>query len=489
MNNVRVRFAPSPTGELHIGGARTALFNWLFVRQNNGTFVLRVDDTDKERSSKAHLESIFLSLKWLGLEWDEGPGKEGLYGPYIQSERLPFYMEAAQKLLQEGKAYYCFCSADELKQQKEQFRGIGQAPKYRGTCRNLSYSKIEERKECCQGFVIRLLAPEEGETVVEDIIRGWVTFDNNNLDDMIIIKSDGLPTYNFASVVDDSLMGITHVIRAEEHLSNTPRQQVIAQQLGYKIPLYAHVPMILAPDHSKLSKRHGATSVQEYKEMGVLPSALINYLALLGWSPGEDREIVSLEEMIRLFSLERVTKNPAIYDQTKLNWINGYYLRTMPLDQVMHDALPFFQKAGVISHPASEAELSYLKTVFNLVRDRIKVLGEALEATNYFFTDDYPYDEDGVKKHFQKGKDINRILEQVSKELEKLESADVDSIKNALEDAAEGLGCSLGKVNPPTRLALTGRTKGPELVDIIQVLGKEKCVKRINKTIDAFDLK
>ncbi len=488
MSDVRVRFAPSPTGELHIGGARTALFNWLYAQKTGGTFILRIDDTDRERSSPEHLEAIYRALTWLGLEWDEGPDQPGPYGPYVQSERLSIYTEAAQKLLQEGKAYYCFCSVEELAEQKKIFRESGQAPRYRGTCRNLPPAQQEEKKRTCQGHVIRLLTPEEGETVVEDAIRGWVTFDNANLDNMILIRSDGLPTYNFASVVDDSLMEITHVIRAEEHLSNTPRQQFIAGQLGYRLPVYAHVPMILAPDHSKLSKRHGATSVQEYKEMGIVPSALLNYLALLGWSPGEDREILPLEEIVQLFSLERITKNPAIYDQQKLTWMNGHYLRTMELEELLQEALPFFQAAGVIPADPTEEERLYLQSVLRIMRDRIKVLGEAVEATDYLFREDYAFDPEGVQKQFKKGKETGKILARISRALQGLEVFEEKAVHGALSGVATELEVSQGKVNVPLRLALTGRTRGPELLDILLVLGKDRSVARIEQTLERFDL-
>ncbi len=488
MSDVRVRFAPSPTGELHIGGARTALFNWLYAQKTGGKFILRIDDTDRERSSPDHLEAIYRALTWLGLDWDEGPDQPASYGPYVQSERLSIYTEAAQKLLQEGKAYYCFCSVEELAEQKKIVRESGQAPRYRGTCRNLPPAQQEEKKLTCQGHVIRLLTPEEGETVVEDVIRGWVTFDNANLDDLILIRSDGLPTYNFASVVDDSLMKITHVIRAEEHLSNTPRQQFIARQLGFRLPVYAHVPMILAPDHSKLSKRHGATSVQEYKEMGIVPSALLNYLALLGWSPGEDREILPLEEIVQLFSLERITKNPAIYDQQKLTWMNGHYLRTMELEELLQEALPFFQAAGVISANPTEEERLYLQAVLRIMRDRIKVLGEAVEATDYFFREDYAFDPEGVKKQFQQNKETGKILTRVSRVLQGLEAFEETAVHDALAGVAVELEVSQGKVNVPLRLALTGRTRGPELLDILLVLGKDRSVARIEKTLERFDL-
>ncbi len=485
MSDVRVRFAPSPTGELHIGGARTALFNWLFAKREKGTFVLRIDDTDRDRSSREHLHSIYQSLKWLGLDWDEGPERPGPFGPYIQSERLSFYQEAAQKLLRDGKAYHCFCPAEELAAQKEAQREKGQAPRYAGTCRNFPPAGLEENMTC-RSHVIRLLTPQEGETVVEDLIRGWVTFDNSNLDDMIIIKSDGLPTYNFASVIDDSLMNITHVIRAEEHLSNTPRQQFIAGQLGYSLPQYAHVPMILAPDHSKLSKRHGATSVQDYKKMGLVPTALLNYLALLGWSPGEDREIVPLEEMIQLFTLERISKNPAIYDLQKLTWMNGHYLRSMELQDLLREALPFFQDAGLLSAEPSPEELSYLQAVLGLVRERVKVLGEVVEIADYFYNEDYAFDPAGVKKLFRKKEEAGKILEKAAEALQQLEVFDAESITNALARVASELEISRGKVNPLLRLALTGRTGGPELVDIILLLGQERSLLRMQRTRAMF---
>ncbi len=452
--------------------------------------ILRIDDTDKHRSSPEFLNSIITSLKWLGLDWDEGPEMGGKYGPYLQSERLDIYRNEAQNLVNEGKAYYCFCTAEELLAEKEKKRLQGQPPRYSGKCRYLSFEEKEEKK-ANHSFVIRLLVPEEGETVVEDLIRGSVVFENKIFDDFIIMKSDGLPTYNFASVIDDFKMEITHVIRAEEHLSNTPRQQIIARQLGYKIPLYAHVPMILAPDHSKLSKRHGATSVQEYREMGILPEALINYLALLGWSPGEDREIMSINEIIDSFSLEKVSKNPAIYDLKKLIWLNGHYLRTMELKIIVQRALPFFKDNDKLSKIIDSYKEDYLnkimEKVVDLVRDRVKTLHEVVEASNYFFQDDFTYDEKGVEKHFRK-KNAGDILNEIAKTLEIVEPFQASQIKEELEKLSERLNVPLAQINPPTRLAVTGRTMGPELFDIISVLGREKVLERFKRAKELFEL-
>lgn len=488
MGEPRVRFAPSPTGELHIGGARTALFNWLYARNCGGKMILRIDDTDKQRSSPEYLTSILTSLKWLGLDWDEGPEASGEHGPYLQSERLDIYNSEAQRLINEGKAYYCFCTAEELQAEKEIRRRQGQPPRYSGKCRHLSIEEITAKK-AHEPFVVRLLAPTEGETTVEDIIRGTVVFENSIFDDFIIMKSDGLPTYNFASVIDDYSMEITHVIRAEEHLSNTPRQQILARQLGYNIPFYAHVPMILAPDHSKLSKRHGATSVQEYKEIGILPEALINYLALLGWSPGDDREIMGSEEIIRLFSLEKVSKNPAIYDLKKLVWLNGNYLRTLPLDTIVQRARPFFAKDHVLgtvnlSDKAGDSG-EVLERAVDLVRDRVKTLQEVAEAAHYFFLDDFPYDEKGVEKHFRR-ENSRQILTEISQTLAAVEPFDALQVKEALEALSKKLNLSLGKINLPARLAVTGRTMGPDLFEIIAFLGRERIQNRLERARALF---
>ena len=487
MEKIRVRFAPSPTGELHIGGARTALFNWLFARRYGGKMILRIDDTDRQRSSPEFLKTILTSLKWLGLDWDEGPEIGGNHGPYTQSEHLEVYSEIAHQLVQEGKAYLCFCSAEALTLEKEKQREKGLPPRYNGCCRNLSSEEREKRNAAGNSYVIRYLSPEKGETIVDDIIRGKVTFENKIFDDFIIVKSDGLPTYNFASVIDDQNMDITHVIRAEEHLSNTPRQVMIAQILGYEVPLYAHVPMILAPDHSKLSKRHGATSVQEYRELGILPEALLNYLSLLGWSPGEDKEIMDIKEIISLFTLERVSKNPAIYDIKKLVWLNGHYLRTMDLDEVVEKALPFLKEENLISEEISSEEYEKIKNIVDLVRERVKTLREVADASLYFFRDEFEYDQKGVEKHFRK-EGVAEMLNQISRALENAEPFQPEKIKEELEELSKKLEIPLSKINLPIRLALTGRTMGPDLMGLISLLGKRKAIERLKNVNELFNL-
>jgi len=477
---VRVRFAPSPTGELHIGGVRTALFNWLFARNQGGKMILRIDDTDQQRSSDKFLQTILDSMEWLGLDWDEGPRKDGEFGPYFQTQRLPIYQEEVQKLLDSGKAYYCFCSAEELAKQKERNAQKGLPPRYSGVCRNLSPQEIEEKKKTCRSFVIRLRVPEEGVTVVNDLIRGRVTFENKIFDDFIIVKSDGFPTYNFASAIDDAKMKITHVIRAEEHLSNTPRQQIICRQLGIPIPVYAHVPMILAPDHSKLSKRHGATSVQEYRDMGILPEALINYLALLGWSPGGDREIMTIEEMISLFSLEKVGKNASIYDLKKLTWLNSHYLRTKEKSIIGEMAVPFLQKKKLIFGVQTEEDRKYIEKVVDLVREKVKTLQEIADASEFFFSENFPYDQAEVAKHFgREGAEL--VIKEIIKALQEVEPFQKETINLKLKNLGKSLNLPLSKINIPARLALTGRTMGPELLEIMVLLGKEKVIERLKK--------
>lgn len=480
MEQVRVRFAPSPTGELHIGGVRTALFNWLFARNKKGKFILRIDDTDRQRSSEAFLDSILNSFRWLKLDWDEGPGYGGEFGPYRQSERLSLYLQEVERLLSQGKAYPCFCTPEQLEADREACRKLGQPPRYSGRCRSLSAREVEGKKEEGEKYVIRTVTPGEGETVVDDIIRGKVTFENKIFDDSIILKSDGLPTYNFASVVDDCKMEITHVIRAEEHLSNTPRQQLIALQLGYTLPRYAHVPMILAPDHSKLSKRHGATSVQEYRDLGILPEALLNYLALLGWSPGEDREIMGLEAMIPLFSLERVSKNPAIYDVQKLTWLNGHYLRDGDKERIVEMALPFLRNEGFLREDLTAEEKNRVGEIVLLVREKVKTLAEIADAARFFFQKDFTYDEKGVAKHFKKD-DKLELFAKLGEVLKSVEPFTMEEIEAALMQFGEKEGVPLKKINPAVRLALTGKMMGPELFPTMSLLGKDEVIERLNR--------
>ena len=482
MEKVRVRFAPSPTGYLHIGGARTALFNYFFAKRYGGKFILRIEDTDRERLKEDSVSQIISSLKWLGIEWDEGPEIGGEFGPYFQSKRFDLYRREAQRLVDEGKAYYCFCTEEEIAKEREEQKALKIPYRYSGKCSTLSKEEVEENIKMGKPYVIRIRIPREGNTVVQDLIRGTVSFDNSQLDDYIIIKSNNMPTYNFACVVDDHFMKISHVIRAEEHLSNTPKQVLMYEALGYEIPKFAHISMILAPDRSKLSKRHGATSVEEFKEQGYLKEAIVNYLTLLGWAPGGDEEIFSVEDTVKKFSLDNVSKTAAIYDVNKLSWINGHYLRNLDLDYITREAVPFFIKKGLVSEDEVENKYDYIKRVVSAVREKVKLLSEVADASEYFFKDIDEYDPKGVEKRFKKD-NVIELLTKGKQALEKASDFSVEGVEKAYRDLIDELGIKGGDIIHPTRLALSGRTVGPGLFDIISILGKEECLRRMDKAI------
>ncbi|SFE75210.1 glutamyl-tRNA synthetase [Thermoanaerobacter thermohydrosulfuricus] len=476
MSEVRVRFAPSPTGSLHIGGARTALFNWLFARHNGGKFILRVDDTDLQRSTEESMKGILEGLRWLGIDWDEGP--------IYQSQRIEEYRKFANKLLEEGKAYYCFCTKEELEEMRKQAEKEGKPPMYTGKCRNLTKEQIEEHLRQGRKPVIRLKVPQQGKTVVHDVIRGDVEFDNSTFDDFIIMKSDNMPTYNFATVVDDYQMGITHVIRAEEHLSNTPKQILIYEALGVEIPQFAHVSMVLAPDRSKLSKRHGATSVQEFRDQGYLPEAIVNYITLLGWMPKDGEEIFDVSKSIKEFTLERVSKNPAVYDVQKLTWINGHYIRNYDLDKLTEAVIPFLKAKNLLIK--EDFDYDYIKKIVSAVREREKTLVDIADAMSYYFTEVNEYEEKGVKKYFTKEKVVD-ILKKAVVTLKEVEPFNKFTTEEAYRKLVEELQISSGELFHPTRLAISGRTFGPGLFDIMELLGKERTIERIEKAIDFIE--
>lgn len=483
MAEIRVRFAPSPTGNLHIGGARTALFNWLFARKNKGVFVLRVEDTDLERNLKVAEDGIMNGLRWLGLEWDEGPDKGGVFGPYRQSERIDIYNGEAHRLLQKGIAYQCYCTPEDLARQREEARKKGLAARYDGRCRNLDDKARREFEALGIKPVLRLKALQEGQTTVHDLIKGDVSFENKTMDDFIIMKSNGLPAYNFACVVDDSLMRISHVIRAEEHLSNTPKQIIIYQALGYQSPLFAHVPMILAPDRSKLSKRHGATALEEFRSDGFFSDALVNYLALLGWSPGDEREMMTAQEIVSSFSLDAVSGHAAIYDIKKLTWLNARYLNAFELDKVVQDAIPFLEASNFLKTSIDDKNYAYISKVVDTVRSRVHTLAELSEASSYFFVDGFSYDEKGVRKFFTKP-GISSLLSRGKEKLDKVYPFELQEVESAYRDLIDELKISGSALIHPTRLALSGKTMGPGLFDIMVTLGKEKCLQRLQRAMD-----
>lgn len=481
MDEVRVRFAPSPTGYLHIGGARTALFNWLYAKKNGGKLVLRIEDTDTERLKEDSVSQILTSLKWLGLNWDEGPEVGGNVGPYYQSERKDIYKKMCQQLVDEGKAYYCFCTSEDLELAREKQRAAKNPFRYERTCRDIPVNIAKERIAAGEKASVRLKIPADGDIVVHDLIHGDVTFSMGQFDDFVIMKSNGMPTYNFAVVVDDHMMRISHVLRAEEHLSNTPKQILVYNAFGFETPKFGHMPMILAPDRSKLSKRHGATSVEEFRDQGYLHQSIVNYLTLLGWGPGNEEEIFTLEETVKQFDFSKMSKKAAIYDTKKLTWMNGQYLSSLPLDEILPETAKFFIKAGLVDQDWLDNNKDYFAKLVDVVRVRVKTLQEIADASEYFFKDVTDYDEKGVVKHFTPA--AAELLENCVEHLTALEEFNLETTEAIYNKMAEETGLSLGKVIHPTRLALTGRTVSPGLFDVMILLGKEKTIARMEKAI------
>ncbi len=483
MSAVRVRFAPSPTGYLHVGGARTALFNWLFAKHHSGVFVLRIEDTDAARSTEAATQVILDALEYLGLDWDEGPGRGGDYGPYYQSQRLDLYQKYAAKLMELGRAYECYCTPEELDQRRQEQIKQGKDTRYDGRCRHLSDQERLDLKAQGRVPVIRFASLEEGETPVEDLVRGTVTFDNvTQVDDFVIFKSDGMPTYNFAVVVDDALMKITHVIRGEDHLSNTPKQIQIYEALGFEVPKFAHIPMILGPDKSLLSKRHGATSVTQFYEEGYLASAMVNYLSLLGWGYDDSQTIFSVDELTEKFSLERVSKNPAVFDIQKLEWMNGVYIRELALPELYDVALPYWQKANLLPAEVSPAIKEYALRVLGELQTRLKLVADVIELGQYFFIDDYPYQPDIVRKILTKPQteDVLNYVYDVIKDAPQL---DEEYLKPQFKIGLEKFGIKMGELIQPIRVALTGTNVSPGIYDVLELLGKERVLARIERTL------
>ncbi len=466
MTSVRVRFAPSPTGYLHVGGARTALYNWLFARHYRGTFILRIEDTDVERSTEEAAGAIIEGMTWLGLDWDERP--------YRQAERLELYQKYAYELVEAGKAYYCYCTPEELEARRKAALAEGRSPKYDGRCRDLK-EKNESRPPA-----IRLRLPQVGKTVVHDLIHGDVAFENIELDDFILLRSDGFPTYNFACVVDDSLMGITHVIRGDDHLSNTPRQVLLYNALGFPIPEFAHLPMILGPDRTRLSKRHGATSIQAYQKMGYLSDALINYLARLGWSHG-DQEVFTREELVEFFTLEKVGRTPAIFDTAKLEWLNGYYLRKIEPKRLTDLLIPFWLEQGVRREELDKRPEDWPERVIRLFQERAKTLVELACSTRFMFGDKVE-SEEGVALGLLNLGVLSR-LEELSVRLRGLEDFKADTLEALYRAMADEKGFKLVDLAQPTRVALTGRTVSPPIFHVMELMGKEKVLQRLEAAI------
>ena len=457
---VRVRFAPSPTGHLHIGGARTALFNWLFARHHNGKFILRIEDTDRSRSTEEYIESIIESMKWLGLDWDEGP--------FRQTDRMETYRNYAYKLLEEGKAYRCYCTPEELEERRQKAMKEGKPPRYDRRCR-----EIKETLD--KPFAIRFKMPLEGETVVNDLVKGTVTFKNSEIEDLVILRSDGTPTYNFCVVVDDFEMKITHVIRGEDHLNNTPKQIHIYQALGMNLPEFAHIPMILGTDRARLSKRHGATSVLAYRDEGYLPEALVNFLARLGWSYG-DQEIFTREELIKYFNLEQVGKANAVFNAEKLLWLNSEYIKLTAEERLFELVKPFLVKEGYLKENEN-VDIKWACRAIKSLKERCRTLKELAHAMRYYLLDYVDIDPKAKEKYINE-KTIP-ILKEVTEKLSALEEFTQDKIEKIFMDIVNEKGLKLGQVAQPVRVVITGSTVSPGIYEVLEIVGKEKAIKRL----------
>ena len=466
MSQVRVRFAPSPTGFLHIGGVRTALFNWLFARQQNGVFILRIEDTDQDRSTDASIQAILDGMRWVKLDWDEGP--------FRQTERMDLYRSHAMQLFEQGHASWCVCTPEELEARRKEAEAKGGSPRYDGRCRNLGLAKPTG------DAALRFKAPQAGETIVDDLIKGRVVFDNQILDDVIILRSNGFPTYNFSVVVDDALMGITHVVRGDDHLTNTPRQIPIFQALGFPLPRFGHLPMILGSDKTRLSKRHGATSIMAYKDMGYLPDAMVNYLVRLGWSHG-DQELFSRQELIEKFSWKNVQTSPAVFNPDKLLWLNAEYLKTNPPEQVAKALVPLLEQTD-LKDEVHAVSTEWLAQLVVLVKERTKTLVEMVHWVRPYFGDAVSFDEDAAKKFLTPAQ--APVLIKLVERFEAFPVFSKHEWEKAFKKLVEQEEIKMGQLAQPVRVALTGRTASPGLFEVMEVLGRERTLIRLRKGIE-----
>ncbi|MBZ0168784.1 glutamyl-tRNA synthetase [Candidatus Methylomirabilis lanthanidiphila] len=478
MSKVRVRFAPSPTGYLHVGGARTALYNWLFARHEKGDFILRIEDTDAERSTDESTTTILEALRWLGLDWDEGPEVGGPVGPYRQADRLKLYHDYAQRLLDEGKAYYCICTPEELEARRKAALAAGTSPRYDGRCRQRGNDPAGADG---RGAVVRLLVGEEGTIEIADLVHGPIRFETGDLDDFILLRSDGMPTYNFAVVVDDVLMGMTHVIRGDDHISNTPRQIVLYEALDLPIPHFAHIPMILGADRSRLSKRHGATSVLAYQQMGYLPEAVVNYLARLGWSYG-DQEIFTQDELVGYFSLERVGKTPAVFDPVKLEWLNGQYIKRASADRLTALLKPFWGAAGVSPEGLAGMGEDRLQRMVCLFQERARTLTELASSSRFVFDGKIERDAAAALKVLTP--EAKARVRTLAAEIEALPTFTAETLETLFRTRAAALGIKLVDLAQPFRVALSGKTVSPPIFPIMELMGWNAVRRRVEEALE-----
>ncbi len=479
--NIRVRFAPSPTGYLHVGGLRTALYNYLFARRNNGKFILRIEDTDKNRFVEGAVKNLIETLDWIGLDRDEGPSKEGEYGPYYQSQRLDIYKKYSEELINKGHAYYCFCSSERLTEIREKQQKQGLQSKYDKHCLSLTQDEINSNLQNNLPHVVRLNVQPDEKIIIDDVIRGRVEFDSNIVDDQVLIKSDGYPTYHLANVIDDHLMKITHVIRGEEWLSSTPKHILLYDFLGWEKPVFAHLPLLLNSDRSKLSKRQGDVAVEDYRAKGYLKEALVNFVALLGWTAGDDKEFYYLNELIENFSLERVNKSGAIFNVEKLDWLNAEHLRTMPNSELLILLKEEIQKSKYKDQNYFD---EYLIKVIDAMKDRVSFVKEYIEKSPYFFEAPTSFEEDTVKKRWKE--DSADLLKKLSVKYSLLNNPQKEDYEIALKSTAEELQVGNGKLIHPLRLAVSGMGSGPGVFDIVYIIGKDETLNRINYAIETI---
>ncbi|MDJ1089642.1 glutamate--tRNA ligase [Macrococcoides caseolyticum] len=483
MSKVRVRYAPSPTGFLHIGNARTALFNYLFARHNGGDFIIRIEDTDTARNVEGGEASQLKFLQWLGIDWDESIDKDGGFGPYRQSERADIYNPIIEKLLAEDKAYRCYMTAEELEAEREAQLARGEMPRYGGKHAHLT--KEEEEALIAEGRqpAIRIRVPKDKVYTFNDMVKGEVSFDSNGIGDWVIVKKDGIPTYNFAVAIDDHFMEITHVIRGDDHISNTPKQMMVYEALGYEIPTFGHMTLIVNEDRKKLSKRDGSIIqfIEQYHDLGYLPEALFNFIGLLGWSPEGEEEIFTKEQFIEMFDEKRLSKSPAFFDKQKLAWINNQYMKMKDLDTVFEMTLPHMKKAELVSEQPTDEELAWAKALVGLYQEQMSYAGEIVELSELFFRDEIELGE--AESEVVNGEQVPELAQSLVGQLEALDTFDAASIKGAIKSVQKETGIKGKNLFMPIRVMTTGQMHGPELPNTLELLGKEKVIARVQKYV------
>ncbi|SHK47120.1 nondiscriminating glutamyl-tRNA synthetase [Caminicella sporogenes DSM 14501] len=482
---VRVRFAPSPTGYVHIGSLRTALYNYLFAKNQGGKYILRIEDTDRTRYVEGAIENMLKAMEWAGVVHDEGPFIEndeivqrGDRGPYIQSERLDIYHKYIENLLESGHAYYCFCSKDRLDKIREQQRAQGLTPRYDGHCRNIPLEEARRRVEAGEPHVIRLKLPEDTDVTFTDLVRGEVTMNTRDLDDQVLIKTDGFPTYHFAVVIDDHFMGITHIIRGEEWLSSTPKHIILYDAFGWEKPKYVHLPNILNAEKKKLSKRHGDVAVEDFRKKGYLPEALVNYIALVGWSPDDNEEIMDMDEMIEKFSFDRVSKSGGVFDVDKLNWVNSHYIKKADLDRLTNLCIPYLVEAGLIKEDEKDEKYDWVKRIVNTAKERIEYLAQISDYAKRFFGEEVKLESEDVKEVLNE-EHVSKLLNIFKEKVSEAEEINNEFGKKVFKTIQKETGIKGKKLYMPIRAALTGQLHGPDIDEVIVILGRENIIKRV----------